>query len=352
MRPPLSIPILILALTASAHADSITLRRATHLPVRQGDILLKHVAELEGPAAQQLGDVVLRRDIENDATIEITVQHVRDALDQAGVNWGRISLSGWKTTVRPARTAGASRPVANEGLALPGSKPRPERRRLHRDETTAEDAMAHNTLRSAIASYIASGLRAQPARLTLAFDPQDAFLLDRTVGDIRYEIQPTSSLRSDRIELTINEWTDGAVNEQHQVTVHPKLHVETVRSTTDLSRKQTIEEHHLQVQRQWLPPSQAALACPLVKAVGRITTRNLRAGELLRSTDLMKQMLISRGDLVTVRCLVGGVAITMQAEARDKGAIGDRIEFRKKGERENFTATVTGPAEAVVDLSR
>jgi hypothetical protein len=42
----------------------------------------------------------------------------------------------------------------------------------------------------------------------------------------------------------------------------------------------------------------------------------------------------------------------MQAEARTDGADGETIELRKVGEREVFTATVTGRAEAVIDLSR
>ena len=73
---------------------------------------------------------------------------------------------------------------------------------------------------------------------------------------------------------------------------------------------------------------------------------------MLRNTDLKRPALIERGGRVTVRCLVGGIAIAMQAEARDDGAEGDRIELRKLGERETFFAIVTGPGEAVVDLSR
>jgi hypothetical protein len=53
-----------------------------------------------------------------------------------------------------------------------------------------------------------------------------------------------------------------------------------------------------------------------------------------------------------VRCLVGGVVISLEAEARTEGAKGDRIELRKLGERDTFMATATGPGAAVIDLSR
>ena len=52
------------------------------------------------------------------------------------------------------------------------------------------------------------------------------------------------------------------------------------------------------------------------------------------------------------RCLVGGAVITLQAEARSDGALGETIQFRKHGERETFPAVITGRGEALVDLAR
>ena len=50
--------------------------------------------------------------------------------------------------------------------------------------------------------------------------------------------------------------------------------------------------------------------------------------------------------------LAAPVSISLTAEARADGTTGETIEFRKPGERQTFKATVTGPGEAVVDLSR
>ena len=60
--------------------------------------------------------------------------------------------------------------------------------------------------------------------------------------------------------------------------------------------------------------------------------------------------MIKRGDRVIVRCIVGGIVITLEAEARSDGAIGDDIELKKIGERESFIATVSGSRAAVLDL--
>ena len=105
-------------------------------------------------------------------------------------------------------------------------------------------------------------------------------------------------------------------------------------------------------QEQWMPPSQAGLCANRVAAIGRVASRNLKAGDLVRESHIRRNTLIKRGDTVTVRCLVGGAVISLQAEARAVGGEGETIEFRKQGERDAFRATVTSRGEAVVDLNR
>jgi len=100
-----------------------------------------------------------------------------------------------------------------------------------------------------------------------------------------------------------------------------------------------------------MAPHLAALMCPPDVAAGRVAGKRLRAGDVLRGKDVQRETLIERGDRVTVRCLVGGVVISLQAEACEHGAEGQTIEFRKLGERDQFRATVSGRGEAVIDLS-
>ena len=63
------------------------------------------------------------------------------------------------------------------------------------------------------------------------------------------------------------------------------------------------------------------------------------------------EALLDRGDQVVVRCLVGGAAISLKARAESAGGLGESIELRKGRERETFTAIVTGPGEALIDVT-
>ncbi len=78
----------------------------------------------------------------------------------------------------------------------------------------------------------------------------------------------------------------------------------------------------------------------------------LKAGDVLKKKHVKRDVLVKRGDRVIVRCLVGGVVISLDAEARSDGAEGDLIELRKLGERATFMARVSGPGAAILDLAR
>jgi flagella basal body P-ring formation protein FlgA len=92
--------------------------------------------------------------------------------------------------------------------------------------------------------------------------------------------------------------------------------------------------------------------CSLVEAVGRVADTTVKTGQPLKHKHVRRDVLISRGDRVIVRCLVGGVVISMEAEAKDDGAEGERIELRKLGERDTFFGTVTGRGAAIINMSR
>jgi flagella basal body P-ring formation protein FlgA len=118
-----------------------------------------------------------------------------------------------------------------------------------------------------------------------------------------------------------------------------------------LPRGTTIQEADFTVRELWLPPSRHRTVATPAELVGQITKRTLAADEPIRRPQVETPHVIDRGDRITVRCLVGGVAISLQAEAREAGGIGATIECRKLGERRSFRATVAGPGLAVFDLS-
>jgi flagella basal body P-ring formation protein FlgA len=336
---------------AAAHADRIVLRASVRLDAGADVVRLDDVATIQGDEAMQYAELVLA-EVDGVEPIELSVRDVRRKLDDAGAHWGRINLNGRKVIVRPRRSAVLSDPAAMRAVSLAAMNDNAPDHEPSDVDVLAAHVMGESTLRGTIAAKIVGALGAMPEHVRLIFNGDDATTLALSAADFRFELKPESSLTGDRVTLTVRVWSNGLVAESAQITIRPLVHVETATVVRDLDRHETITSADLTTKRQWLTPLRASVVATVDDVVGRIATKNLNDGDLLRLRDVVRPVVIDRGDRVTVRCLVGGVAISLQAEALDDGATGDMIQLRKLGERERFVAMVTAPGEAIVDLSK
>jgi len=348
-----SITLALLMTASSVAAGTITLRNAVRLPANAQQVRLADIAVLEGTDAERFADLVIAELNDPTAAVEITVRQVRMHLDDAGVHWGRTSLNGRSVTVRPRRTGETAPPLAMEAVAVKGAStsratPTPKQPQFQ----LAADLADQQTLRSMIALHVANGLGVHPHELQLSFDDRHADLLDAVPDHRRFEIEPSSNLRSSRIDLTVRVWIDGLIDHRRSFSVSPLVYTPVVLVNEEIRRDEMIRESALRVEHQWLSPALHGLLKSPSDAAGRHAAARLREGDTLRDSHLRREMLIRRGEQVIVRCVVGSAIITLQAEARADGGKGDTIEFRKLGERETFLAVVTGRNEAMVDLSR
>ena len=353
----LAVLICVVAVGIQVQADEIVLRGSVRLPRDANVVRMRDIAELTGPLAIKHADVVIGEAPASDRPIEIEVRHVRAALDQAGVHWGKLQLNGSRVIVRPAQRPAAQPPLAMSGArisaeAAPTPPRHSESRRTQREYQAATELVDRDTTRGAIARLLAESLRVDPRKLRLSFDDQDQEFLDGSLQGVRLEVQPLSSLNTDRVELRTRIWSQGRIQTERSLAVHPRLYREVLTLSGDVKRGGPITEDLVDIEPQWLSPSQANRTASLIEAVGRTAARRLRSGERLHENDLKSEEVISRGDRVVVRCVAGGVVISMEADARTGGAVGQTILLRKIGEREEFSATVTGPGAAIVDLAR
>lgn len=340
----------LLMMSSVAGGDTINLKSAVRLKADDAIVQLSDIAVLEGEHAEALADLEIGRIGVNGAVIEITVRSVRAKLEEAGVHWGRIQLNGRKVTVRPGRAGGDSAVQAMQAASLDASaETRPRGRTKAR---SVQELMSLSTLRGAIAQFIADGRRGSAADIRIAFDRNDADILNRSRLTHRIEIDPMGSLRSDRLGLNLRLWSGASVVDRFNVTIGLTYRETITVASRDIARNEMILEADVQRHEKWMKSSELTLAASPLQAIGRIATRRIKAGQVIRSSDVTRQTLIRRGDFVIVRCLVGGAVISLQAEARQDGSEGQTIEFRKRGERDTFLATISAPGEAIIDLSK
>jgi len=344
----------LLALVAqSALGDTIILKRAVRMPADRDSIMLADVATLEGEAAQALADVVVYTADDPTLMQEVTIESIREALREADVHWGKVHLRGGDVMVRPRPNLARSLPEAMRPVSIRADRTPTERdTRPENPTVTASSLVEAPTVRGEIARRIAQGMQAAPERLRMMFDRADDELLDTALDGFGVEIDPMSSFTSDRMEIAVRFWKNGRTVREETVTVHPEIRAPAAVLARDMSRGEQVFADDLEEQVDWRKPSELRLLAHRVEAAGRVLTRSMRQGEVLRSRDVERETVIERGDRITVRCLSGGIVITMQAEARADAAIGEEVELRKVGDRVTFFATVTAPGECVLDLQK
>jgi flagella basal body P-ring formation protein FlgA len=341
------------ALARASLGDEITLKGSVRLKATATTVRLADIAEVSGPDAQRLAETIIAEAPANTEPMEITVRQVRARLDDAGAHWGRIQLNGRTVIVRPAAPRAAAPPLTMTPVAIePPAKPQPAGPPAPKHELAA-DLVDLTTLRGAVAWMFIDGLGIAPQKLRLVFDERSNELLDTDQNAFRFEIQPLGSLAADRVDLNVRAWSpEGRIEQRYSTTVGPTVNIDVAVLRRDIARGEEIRDEDLAAEARWLPPSHAAQMSSRVQAVGRVADTRLKAGDALRATHIKREHVIRRGDRIMVRCLVGGVVISLEAEARTDGAKGDRVELRKHGERNTFMATATGPGAAVIDLSR
>jgi flagella basal body P-ring formation protein FlgA len=335
-----------------AQADTVSLKRSVRMPVDRTTLTLADVATLDGEAARALAHVVVFASADPTTLTRLEVPDVQAALEAAGANWGVLHLSGGAITIRPRPAESILGPTPMKPMAIEADHGSSRADLSIVDHFQADGLVLEHTIRGEIARRVAVAMSVAPADLRLRFDPGDLDFVASERHGAQLEIDPMSSLDTDRIVIAARLWADARVIEERSIVVHASVRTNVVELSRDIRAGDVVVEEALRERADWIRPSERRQVANRVEAVGRTAAASLRAGESLRSRDLQKDHVIQRGDRVTVRCLSGGVVITVQAEARADGALGDEIECRKVGERDTFVALVTAPGQAVIDLRR
>jgi flagella basal body P-ring formation protein FlgA len=344
MRTLMPIMLTLAATVGVAHGDDIVMKGSVRLATEATAVRLGDIARLTGPDAEALADVVVAERDDASDVLEIDVRDVRQRLDAAGAHWGRVHLNGRRTIVRPRRVIAA--PAQVVAPDLPRAEPTRE------VEATAADLVDDHTLQGAVAHFMAERLQIDPANLRLSYPRSDAALLGADLAEQRFEIQPMTSLHSDRVELRVRLWKGDHVERTEIVRLRPSIQCAVSRMINDVPRNGELTRSDVETVKTWLAPSAAKRVAPAGHIVGRIAVARLRVGETVRTNDLRLDFVISKGDVVEVRRAVGAHVIRLKAEALSDAAIGETIEFRRLGRRnrrdqQTFSARADGPGSAV-----
>jgi flagella basal body P-ring formation protein FlgA len=325
----------ILAMAMVARADSVRLLDQT--AVQGPTVTLAQVAELQGPQAENHASLILAT-FDAQPQLTVTLQAVQRALTDAGVNWGLLSLRGF-ATCKVDRVVNADPPAPATDLAPAAS-----------NISTPIDLTSDLTLRGLLVQWIEQLTSLQRDQLRIALSDRDDKLLNRALDADRYEFEPMSSAVIGRLPITIRRYHADEVAEQFSVTADVRKLAMALVVTRTIGKDQSFAAANVQLREVELTDEREPVADPAL-VIGQMARSLLRDGAIVYPNDVRSPVLVKRGELITVRCVVSGLVIRTVGRASHDGAMDERITVRNEASRQTYLAKVTGLHEAMIEMA-
>ncbi|MEE9403810.1 MAG: flagellar basal body P-ring formation chaperone FlgA [Algisphaera sp.] len=336
--------LLLLAMGASAD----TIRLHPQAAVSGVGITLGDVAELEGATALTLRTLRVGRMPVGASEVVVQFSTVQRHLEEAAVNLSQLTVKG----------ARSCRVVSSDGATNQTQTEEDEQGVSHvvvvSDDMLDLAVDPEVSLESSVSQRITEALYrlagAEPDSLEVTYrgGRDTAAWLNAPAPRGLVEIRPQSRTGLGRVPVRVRRFdADGAV---HEITLTADVvrQVETVVVVSPIGRGDRFTLDNVAMQRVALGQAHGTPVATLDALLGQAASASLRVGTAVLAKHLQPDLLVKRGDLVTVLVRRGRLAIRTVGRAAENGVKGAVITFRNDETREHFYATVTGPRTATI----
>lgn len=328
----IGIALVFLAATAASGQNINGIRLHDQAAVHDSCVYLRDVAELEGSHAKALGDTVLE-DLDTDTfATTITLAQLRDTLNDHGVNWGTLSLRGY-AACHVTRLAPDPEPITTAPLPTVTNP---------MDEIGLATPI---TLRQRVIELIERFAGVQQDQLRITFSDRDAPALEQSAWQDRYEFEPLASAPLGRIPIVIRRYRDNRVIETLRITADVTRRYMAAVAVGSIGRGQTFAPSDVEIREVYLDTTHNEPIIDLSSVIGQTSSTILRPGATIHPHHLRSPVLVQRGELVTVRCISGGLVIKTVGRAAEDGTRDQLIQIRSGRTRQTYAARVTGRQE-------
>lgn len=304
--------------------DAIELRPVARVEAGHA-ITLADVAGLSGTGAESVADLVLVASGERShGPVTVDIAQVRRALLASGrtLNWGLLTLSGSSCTVLPGAPEPAPAPPAE---ASPAASRGP-------------------TVRTIVIDRLAQILGAEPQDLRVGFDDADREVLDMAAPGRTVDVRAVGS--SSRLPLAVTVYQDGRIIGARTVRAEVLVRRAAVLAVTPRRRGELIGPDDVRVETQWLAPD--VRAASLEQVVGAAVRSRLTPGQIVTPQDVEAPLVVGKGELVAVHCVVGTVVVRTTARALAPARDGEIVRLESLAEPGRiFHARMDGRGRAI-----
>jgi flagella basal body P-ring formation protein FlgA len=318
---------------------------ARHM-IRNLAFALAATAAFSGAAAAQNTLQPLHPQLKAEATVTGPVVKVGDLIDNAGIIANvpifRAPDLGQSGTVPVAAVVEAVRAHALIGLDTDGL-----------DEvrvTRASRAIPVATIQQAVALSLSARYQLGDVKdiaVNFERDPRIIYVEPNASGEPRVA-QIAYDKVSGRFDTAIEIPTGAGANGKLRLNGTALVTGEVVTLSHAIERGAVIRAGDIAVERRPRTEIVRDAVADREIVVGMAARGALRAGQPLRTTDLMKPELVARGAAVTMYYQIPGISLTVRGKATEAGAEGDTISVINETSKRTLQGVVIGPNRVVV----
>ncbi len=339
--------IALAALAPSVSAtDSIHLLEAAE--ASGPNVLLGQVAELKGTRALQLaGLAVARLDRSQQGTV-VTMEHLRRVLGEQEVNLASLSLRG-HTRCQVTQIRAATPPAI-------APRPAPLVPNSERDVDLRSDASLYDRL----VRFIGQLTDANRGELDINLSPSDIKFLSQNDEDNEFHFRLVSKPTLGKIVVAAHRMDDERVAETRYVRPIVTRRMLAVVVTRGIRPGDVVTRDNVEIREVVIDRDRGDPVRSLSAALGRIATTHLKPGAHVTANQFRNPYAIHKNDIITVRCVQGGIELKTPARADENGSVGDiirvineralQVSGRSRRHRAEaiFVVRVTGLRQAAV----
>jgi flagellar basal body P-ring formation protein FlgA len=213
--------------------------------------------------------------------------------------------------------------------------------------TRAGRVLAAKDIEAAIArALVARGGIAGSRDLAVTFDREPASLRLQNSADLR-AVYTYYNARSGRFDVTFEVADEAAHRSTERYSGYALETLPVAVTLRSLARGEIIKASDVAIERR--PKAEFREGAPAAADPTGLALRNqVRAGQPLRATDLMRPEIVHRNEAVTIVYEAPGLVLTMRGKAVDPGAEGDVITVLNSQSNRAVQGTIAGPARVVV----
>ncbi len=340
--------VVVAALVAAPAADAQSIRLWPQAVVVDDAVRLRDVAEVAGfhaaTEAALLDLVVQDAPLPGGAGL-VTLDDLRSLLVDSEVNMATVRLGGAVECAIARPTSLPGQPDGG-GSATRTAADRPARGAPSAAPAPAVDAAkpADVTLRQAVIDWFQAELGRYQGVADVSFHATAAGVLDLAAPAYTFDIRRRSGGALGQVSLDVGVVADGALVQSVPLRVTVRLIRPVVTARRPINQDAVIRAADVELSPITFSRLDGLGLADAALVVGQRARKFLEPGTVVQADHLEAVPLVTRGQIVTLESVEGGITIVTSAKCAADGRLGETVIVRDPNQKGvEFEAVVVGP---------